>query len=301
MDPLEGSESKVQSESGPLQRVWLRHARDAFRSQEFVDEQWASLSYAARPDFARAVEEFDRFSAQLERAGATIEWLPTSSKTSIDSIYVRDASIVTRNGLILCNMGKETRSAEPQSHHDGAVAGNLAVLGAIDGVGRLEGGDFVWLRPEVAAVGLGYRTNREGIAQLRTLLAGLANELIVVPLPHWKGPGDVFHLMSIISPIDDDLAVVYSPLMPVPFRERLLDLGIELVEVPDEEFESMGANVLATGPRRVLMVDGNPITRSRLEAAGVEVAVYDGSEISQKGCGGPTCLTRPLTRGHRAV
>ena len=120
---------------------------------------------------------------------------------------------------------------------------------------------------------------------------------MVVPLPHHRGPDDVFHLMSIVSPVDADLAVVYSPLMPVPFRDWLGGRGIRLVEVPDEEFLSMAANVLATGPRRVVMLEGNPVTRARLEAAGADVATYDGSEISVKGGGGPTCLTRPLARG----
>jgi N-dimethylarginine dimethylaminohydrolase len=128
------------------------------------------------------------------------------------------------------------------------------------------------------------------------MLADEIDQVVVVPLPHWRGSSDVFHLMSIISPIDRDLAVVYSPLMPVPFREFLLDRGISLVEVPDEEFETMGANVLAIGPRRAVMLAGNPVTRRRLETAGAEVIEYDGENISLKGGGGPTCLTRPLRR-----
>ncbi|MEO5717820.1 MAG: arginine deiminase family protein, partial [Chthoniobacterales bacterium] len=146
------------------------------------------------------------------------------------------------------------------------------------------------------AVGRGYRTNDSGIAQLRDLLGDTIDELIIVALPHWRGVSDVFHLMSILSPVDRDLAVVYSPLMPVPFREQLLERGMSLVEVPDEEFESMGANVLALGQRQCLMVAGNPVTRARLEAAGAAVLEYEGSEVSRKGGGGPTCLTRPLAR-----
>jgi N-dimethylarginine dimethylaminohydrolase len=99
-----------------------------------------------------------------------------------------------------------------------------------------------------------------------------------------------------VSPIDRDLAVVYSPLLPVPFLELLVERGIQLVEVPDDEFRTMGANVLALSPRRCLMVDGNRRTRARLEEAGAEVLVYDGREISLKGGGGPTCLTRPIQR-----
>ncbi len=132
----------------------------------------------------------------------------------------------------------------------------------------------MWLDDRTIVVGRGYRTNDEGIRQLRALLADSIDELIVVPLPHWRGPGDVFHLMSILSPVDHDLAVVYSPLMPVTFHERLAARGIELVEVPDAEFDSMGANVLALSPRRALMVEGNPRTRALLERAGAEVLEY---------------------------
>ena len=145
------------------------------------------------------------------------------------------------------------------------------------------------------AVGRGYRTNDEGIRQLQALL-GSDVEVVVVPLPHWQGPSDVFHLMSMISPLADDLALVYSPLLPVPFREDLLARGIELVEVPAEEFDSMGCNVLAVAPRVAVAMEGNPETRRRMEAAGVEAHLYSGAEISAKGCGGPTCLTRPLER-----
>jgi N-dimethylarginine dimethylaminohydrolase len=170
----------------------------------------------------------------------------------------------------------------------------VRILGAIEPPGALEGGDVTWLGDRIVAVGRGYRTNDEGIRQLGALLAPAIDELIVVPLPHWRGSGDVFHLMSVISPVDRDLAVVYSPLLPVPFRERLLDLGISLVEVPDEEFDTMGANVLTVAPRRCVMLAGNPGIRRRLEQAGVEVLEYEGREISLKGGGGPTCLTRPL-------
>lgn len=232
----------------------------------------------------------------LRAHGSEPVFVDDDPQLSIDSLYVRDASIATDDGLILCRMGKEARSEEPGAHERAAESAGIPILGAISEPGRLEGGDFVWLAPRVAAVGHGYRTNAEGIAQLRSLLGDQVDELVVVPLPHWRGPVDVFHLMSILSPVDRDLAVVYSPLTPVPFRDRLLDLGYEFVEVPESEFDSLGANVLATAPRRVLMVEGNPITQARLEAAGVEVSTYRGAEISGKGCGGPTCLTRPLWR-----
>jgi N-dimethylarginine dimethylaminohydrolase len=193
-------------------------------------------------------------------------------------------------------MGKVARQNEPAAQVATFRKLRIPIHGAIAGAGRLEGGDLLWLDERTAAVGHGYRTNDEGIRQLRKLLNDCIDELIVVPLPHWRGPNDVFHLMSMISPIDHRLALVYSPLLPIPFREALLHHGFELIGVPDSEFETMGCNVLAIAPRVCVMLAGNPQTRQRLEHAGVTVVEYTGTEISAKGCGGPTCLTRPITR-----
>ena len=156
---------------------------------------------------------------------------------------------------------------------------------------------MLWLDSRTLAVGQGYRTNAEGIRQLRTLLGDAVDEVEVVPLPHWRGPASCLHLMSFISLIDQDLALVYSPLMPVPFRESLLARGFTLVEVPDQEFDTLGCNVLAVAPRVCVMVEGNPRTKALLEAAGAQVHTFEGQEICVKGEGGPTCLTRPLLRG----
>ena len=170
------------------------------------------------------------------------------------------------------------------------------VLGVITAPGTLEGGDVAWLDAKTLAVGHTYRTNEEGIRQLTALLQPLGVTILSVPMPHYKGPSDVFHLMSVLSPVDCNLAVVYSPLIPIVFRNELMARGYELVEVPDTEFDSMGCNVLALAPRVCLMVKGNPITKARLEKAGCKVIEYEGEEISVKGGGGPTCLTRPVMR-----
>jgi N-dimethylarginine dimethylaminohydrolase len=294
----------VQDETGAIAAVLLKHARDAFVSQASIDAQWRALNFAAPPDFEQALSEYDRFLEAVIACGAEPHFLPQSDSVGLDSIYVRDASVVCDAGVVLCRMGKPLREMEPAQQADRYVALDIRIAGQIAPPGRLEGGDVAWLDARTLAVGRGYRTNDTGIAQLRQLVCGAAQErpapdrieVVVVPLPHWRGANDVFHLMSFISPVDTDLAVVYSPLMPVPFRERLLDRGIRLVEVPDEEFETMGANVLALAPRRCVMLAGNPITRRRLEHAGADVVEYVGTEISVKGGGGPTCLTRPLRR-----
>lgn len=292
------------SDIGPWSHIVVHHARQAFGGDEKIAREWRALNFTAAPDFGRAVDQYDRFVALLRTSGAQIvdSALGTAHSAlstehpalTLDAIYVRDASVMCARGAILCRMGKPERQAEPAALADTCRALGIPVAGAIEAPGTLEGGDVTWLGPRLVAVGRGYRTNDEGIRQLRALLGDTVDEVIVVALPHHRGPGDVFHLMSIISPVDRDLAVVYSPLMPVPFRERLLDLGYALVEVPDEEFDSMGANVFALSPRRCLVVEGNPSTRAALERAGAEVLTYDGSEISLKGGGGPTCLTRPI-------
>lgn len=286
----------TQSDVGRIERILLKHARDAFRDDALIAKQWQELNYLAPPDLVRATEEYDRLVSLFDGWGIEVLFAPVDAEVGLDSIYVRDAAVLCDRGAILCNMGKRARKSEPTALEPVLRDAGVPILGAIGGQGRLEGGDVAWLGPRTLAVGRGYRSNDEGIEQLRTLLGDAIDELIVVPLPHAKGPDDVFHLMSILSPIDLDLALVYSPLMPVPFRETLLERGIRLVEVPDEEFESMGCNVLAVAPRRCLMLEGNPRTRSRLERVDAEVHVFEGEQISAKGAGGPTCLTRPLLR-----
>ena len=287
--------SRSLSEVGRIQRVVLKHAREAFGGADTIAREWQALGFTAPPDFSRALDEFDAFADVIASTGARIDWLPAAPGAGLDSIYVRDASVVSPAGMVLARMGKPLREPEPPAQGESFSTWGLATHGAIVPPGRLEGGDVVWLDAHTLVVGRGYRTNDDGIGQLQNLV-GRGVEVVVVPLPHWRGPGDVFHLMSVVSPIDRDLAVVYSPLMPVPFREMLLERGFQIVEVPDAEFDTMGANVLALAPRRCLMVDGNPRTRAQLEAAGADVLVYEGGEISIKGGGGPTCLTRPVWR-----
>lgn len=284
------------SEVGRLARVLVKHARDAFVSQDVIDRQWKTLGFSAPPDFARAVNEYDAFLEILRTAGAEIVGLPRDERVTLDSIYTRDASVMCAKGAILARMGKPQRATEPgvQGHEFQCLDWNVA--GHIKTPGRLEGGDVIWLDQRTVAVGWGYRTDADGIRQLRALLGKSVDEFFIVTLPHWRGPSDVMHLMSLVSPVDRDLAVVYSPLLTVPFREQLRDRGFKLIEVPDEEFETMGTNVLALAPRVCVMLNGNPRTRAALEKAGATVHEYEGQEISLKGGGGPTCLTRPIVR-----
>jgi N-dimethylarginine dimethylaminohydrolase len=284
------------TEYGHLQRVLVKHARDAFGSTEQIARQWKQLNYTAPPDFSKAIEEYDRFLEHLSASGAALVTLPCDPTTNLDSIYTRDASVLSPAGVVFCRMGKVTRADEPLAQRDVLGQAGALIAGGITSPGSLEGGDLLWLDERTVAVGRGKRTNAEGIHQFEDVLGDWAGELIVVPLPDDPGPHDVMHLMSFVSPVDRDLAVVFSPLLPDAFRAFLLDRGYRLIEVPPDEYDTMGTNVLALGPRDCLMVEGNPRTRAALERAGARVRVYDGVEISLKGGGGPTCLTRPLAR-----
>lgn len=285
----------AQTEIGRISRLLLKPPAAAMLDQSSIDAQWQQLNYLSRPDYSAAVDEYNAFVELLLGQNIDIEFLPASEQTGMDSLYVRDAAIICDAGAILCSMGKPARSGEPDSCAAQFEQTGLSTAGAVVSPGFIEGGDVAWLNPQTLVVGRGYRTNDAGIGQLETLLPDDV-ELIVVPLPHWQGPDDVFHLMSMLSPIDEDLLLVYSPLLPVPFRQQLIERGYTLVEVPGGEFDSMGCNVLATEPRHCVMLEGNPVTKARLEAAGARVLTYKGTEISAKGCGGPTCLTRPLLR-----
>ena len=284
------------SEYLKLASVYLKSAKNSFLSEEELSEHWETLQYLSKPNFKKSLEEYAAFQIFFREKNISTCFFPINKKTKIDSIYCRDASIATDFGIIICNMGKQGRIHEPYAQLEAYKKDNVNILGEIMLPGTLEGGDVAWLDQNTLAVGHTYRTNEEGISQLKDLLHPKGIEIIVVELPHYKGENDVFHLMSILSPVDKNLAVVYSPLMPIKFRNELLERGFELIEVPEQEFDSMGCNVLAIAPRDCLMVAGNPITKKLLEDAGASVHLYEGSEISVKGGGGPTCLTRPIDR-----
>ena len=285
-----------QSEFGKIKSIFIKNVSDAFVNDETIDKEWKGLNFLSKPNLEKAKQEYTKFEALLVNNGTALNYFKQDATVSMDSIYCRDAAIATDHGMIICNMGKPARANEPEAERKEFSENGIKILGRIESPGTVEGGDVAWLDEKTLAVGYTYRTNEKGIQQLKSLLNPFGINVITVQLPHYKGPSDVFHLMSIFSPVDKNLAVVYSPLMPIVFRKELLDRGYELVEVPEEEFDSMGCNVLAIAPRKCMMVAGNPKTKAGLEKAGCIVFDYEGSEISVKGGGGPTCLTRPIER-----
>ena len=285
-----------QSEYGKIKSIFIKSVSEAFIDDATIDKEWKALNFLSKPDLQKAKQEYKKFEDLLTNNGSELNYFPLDNSVSIDSVYCRDAAIATDHGMIICNMGKPTRANEPEAERKAFSRKGIKILGSIEAPGTVEGGDVAWLDEKTLAVGHTYRTNEKGIQQLKALLNPFGVNVISVSLPHYKGPSDVFHLMSILSPVDRDLAVVYSPLMPIVFRKELLNRGYELVEVPEEEFDSMGCNVLAIAPKTCIIVAGNPKTKEALEKAGCKVYEYEGNEISVKGGGGPTCLTRPVLR-----
>jgi dimethylargininase len=273
--------------TGTLERVLVRAPlpEDGAR--------WREFGWRAKPDHGRAAAEHEALRQLLAEAGVEVV-VARHDAGNPDAIYVFDPVLVHLDRAVVLRPGKEQRRMEPAG-----LAVELARLGVravaeLEAPAIAEGGDTLWVDERTLLVGRGYRTNERGIEALRAVLPGVA--VIWVDLPHYGGAGEVMHLLSLISPLAGDLALVYPRLAPVRLLELLAEREIGIVEVPDEEFETMGPNVLALGPRRVLALAGNDETRRRLERAGVEVATYVGDEISHKGDGGPTCLTLPLRR-----
>tara|TARA_B100001559_G_scaffold158452_1_gene132842 strand:- start:268 stop:1149 length:882 start_codon:yes stop_codon:yes gene_type:complete len=285
-----------QSMVNPIRRVLIKHAKEGFKNQSELNQSASKLNYLETPNFSKSISDYDQFVKLLKSFDIEIHYLPNNNNTTPDSIYTHDPCIVSNKGVILCSMGKDDRRSEVPAVESYFKSLDIPILGKIKKPGNLEGGDVVWINERSVAVGEGYRSNSEGIKQLKDLLSDLVDNVISVPLPHWTGPLDCLHLMSLLSPIDKDLFLVYSRLLPVPFLKYLSLLKIKLIHVPDNEYDSMGCNVLAVAPKKVIMLEGNPETKKMLEKNKVEVFCYDGSEISLKGAGGPTCLTRPFLR-----
>ena len=278
----------AQSMTAPLRRVLVREP------QAEACTAWRAYGWHREPDPVRLAEEHEAFRGELEAAGAEVHVAETPLATDPDAIYVYDPALVTEAGALLLRPGKDGRRAEPDAMGADLVEAGVPIAARLQAPAVAEGGDTLWLDERTLLVGRGYRTNDAGIAALAEALPGV--DVVPFDLPHLHGPGEVLHLMSLLSPLDRDLAVAYPPLLPVRLVELLAGRGVRLVEVPDEEFPTMGANVLALAPRIALALEGNRVTRRRMEAAGVDVRVYRGDEISRNGDGGPTCLTRPLLR-----
>lgn len=285
-----------QSMTGKLKTVLIKHPEAAFGSQDTLNANYEAFGYIGAPEYQTVLEEYRVFEDALKAEGAELLYLPPEASVGLDSIYAHDPLKVTKKGAIYFPMGKALRAKEAAATRSFLEAKGIPTLGVIEAPAMIEGGDIVWLDERTVAIGRGYRTNDAGIEAFRTLTKGIVDEIIVVPMPHGDGPEACLHLMSIISMVDQDLAVVYSKYMPVFFRELLLSRGMTLIETPDAEYDYLGTNVLAIAPRVAVMVEGNDAVKKGLEACGAKVYTYPGKEVSYRGTGGPTCLTAPIWR-----
>jgi dimethylargininase len=279
----------AQSMTAPLREVLVQRPGAAFGAA-FDDPAHGFLHPV---DLEVARREHDAFTELLARLGVRVHELGDEDTPHPDLVYAYDPLLVADGGAIPLRSGKPTRRGEEVIVEAWLGARGVPTVGRISAPGTVDGGDTFWLRPDLFCVGRTLRTNGDGVRQLAALVGG---DVRVFDVPWWRGDQELIHLLSVISPVADDLAVVYMPLLPVGLWELLGALGIRSVAVPDEEFPTLGCNVLAVRPGVCVVAEGNPATRRALEAAGCEVHAYAAREIGINGSGGPTCLTRPLLR-----
>jgi N-dimethylarginine dimethylaminohydrolase len=289
MQTIVGRTFGAQSMVTPLQAVFVKRPGTVF-GRAFED---AAYGFLHPVDLPAAQAEHDGFCATLRELGVAVHALEAET-ASPDLPYTFDPSLVTDRGAILLRSGKGNRRGEEAAHAAWYAAHEVPVLGRIEAPGTVDGGDTFWLDRETFCIGRTLRTNGSGAAQLAELVGG---DVRLFDVPYGEGPQKLIHLLSLISPVAHDLAVVYLPLLPAGLWELLNERGIGMVEVPPEEFESLGPNVLAVRPRVVVMAAGNPVTAGRLRDGGVEVHEVALGEVGVNGSGGPTCLTRPILRG----
>jgi N-dimethylarginine dimethylaminohydrolase len=272
----------------------LRRALVHLPGPEYTQEAWSSYGLEGEADREAAVAEHERFLDILRERGVELEFL--EEHASIQCTATFDPALVTDEGAVILTSGRPERRAEVYPMARKLLELDIPIIGWVGGEGTMDAGDTLWLDRETLLVARSYRSNDEGFRQLRRALDGIVRTFHHFELPHWEGPGKVLHLMSLVSPVDEDLAVVYRRAMPIRLLE-LLDERYRLVDVPDEEFETQGANVLALSPGVAVICAGNPVTSGALSASGVEVVEYPGEQISIRRISGPTCNTRPLLRG----
>ncbi|CAN5852736.1 dimethylarginine dimethylaminohydrolase family protein [soil metagenome] len=280
-----------QSMVAPLKRVIVQSP-----APPASDDDWRRFGYTHPVDHGQAVDEHEAFCEILSSQGIEVIRQAADEPGRLDSIFVYDTSILTDEGAVLANPGKQLRQHEVERAKTLYDELDVPTIGQIEGPSILEGGDSFWVNASTLAVGAGYRTNSSGIAQLQIFVQSFGIDVLPVSLPHWRGPEECLHLLSLISPVADRTAVIYSPLMSTEFMQLLHGLEWTLIDIPDEEFATQATNVLALAPNKVLILKENVETRKLLEAAGIEVLVYTGDEISHNRQGGPTCLTKPLLR-----
>ena len=278
---------------GELQRVMVCSPRVAGWDRA---ARWRELGFHHEPDFATAQKQHGAMCRLLEASGAEVVQLPSAADLTLDAVYAHDASLATDFGVVPMRPGKANRLAEAQHQREFCQGLGIPVFGEVQSPGTTEAGDIVWLDKETLLVGHGYRTNAQGIGHLRALFAPQGVEVISAPLPHGAGPSECLHLMSLISLLDEETAIVDLAWLAVETVKLLRARGYRFIEIDPEERGTLACNVLSLGRKRLLALEENKRTNDRLQAAGFDVRTFSGSELCINGSGGPTCLTRPLLR-----
>jgi N-dimethylarginine dimethylaminohydrolase len=281
---------------GALERVLVCSPRTAGWNEPEYAARWRDLGFHHAPDFELAQAQHDALCRELATAGAEAIELAPAVDLSIDAVYTHDASLATDFGLIVMRPGKANRVAEGPHHSSLCETLDIPTLGQIIPPGTTEAGDIVSLDANTLLIGHGYRTNADGIRQMRDLLAPKGVDVLSAPLPYGAGPSACLHLMSLISLIDEHTALVDLPWLAVETVELLKSRGFTFIEIDPSERDTLACNVLALGGKRLLAIEENHRTNARLRAAGFDVRTFPGGELCVNGGGGPTCLTRPLLR-----
>lgn len=283
-----------QAMSARLARVLMRRP-----AKSLLGADAAEWHYGPTFNGEKAIEQYARFAALIEKSGAEILWMEDAGDGLADSMFTHDPSLMTDEGAIILRMGKRLRVPEGKLHEDAYKDAGIPILGRIKAPGTVEGGDCVWVDAKTLAIGRGIRSNQAGIEQMREILKPLGVTVLGFDLPLWQGEEACLHLMSVISPLADDLALVHAPLLPAAFYQLLRERGIKLIVAPAEEFAAsngLNLNVLPTSPKHVIMVDGFPLTKAAMEAEGCVVETFEADALCIACEGGPTCLTRPVLR-----
>jgi N-dimethylarginine dimethylaminohydrolase len=281
---------------GGLERVLVCSPRTAGWNLRERAARWQGLGFHHAPDFATAQSQHEALCHELKTAGAEVAELPSGPNLSLDAVYTHDASLPTDHGLIVMRPGKSNRVAEGPYHASFCETLDIPILGQITPSASTEAGDIIWLDAKTLLVGRGYRTNAAGIQQMRDLLAPKGVQVLSAPLPHGPGPAACLHLMSLISLLDEQTALVDLPWLAVETVELLQSRGFNFIEIDTSERDTLACNVLALGNNRLLAIAENPKTNARLRQAGFDLRTFPATELCINGSGGPTCLTRPLQR-----
>lgn len=283
-----------QEMSAPLRRVLMRRP-----GQSLVTADPGKWHYGPTFNGEKALGQYAEFTGLVESSGAEILWIEDKGDGMADAMFTHDPSLMTSEGALILNMGKPLRRGEPALHEEAYVKAGIPILGRLEAPGTVEGGDCIWVNSKTLAIGRGVRSNQSGIDQVAAILKPLGVTVLTFDLPLWAGEAACLHLMSVMSPLADDLALVHAPLMPAAFYLMLRDMGITLIHAPEDEFAAssgLNLNVLPVSPKNVIAVAGFPGTRAVMEAAGCTVQTFEADALCIACEGGPTCLTRPVWR-----